>query len=145
MAAIVAPNEGLADLLAYMLKSTISGAFPWRLGIFINDVEPDQATVFADLEEPTWSGYVRKVLERAEWSDPAIVDDHAVSEYGDTPQVFLNTSGDTDTVYGVFFLDETAGVLRLIQRFDSGDVREIAPGGQVTYLPRVTLTTEGLV
>lgn len=144
MASIVAPNEGLPDLLRYILKSAISGVFPWKLGLFVNDIEPDQALVFGDLVEPTWFDYSRKTLDRDTWTDPVIVDDHAVSEWGDLPLVWLNGSSGPDTVYGVFYLDETAGVLRLVQRFDPGDVREIGPGGQVSYLPRVTLTTEGL-
>lgn len=145
MPSIVAPNEGLPDLLSYMLSATITGVFPLKLGLFINDIDPDQDTVFADLTEPTWPAYARKSLDRALWTAPVIVDDHAESTYTTAPQVWVNDSSDTDTVYGVFFYDDVAGVLRFVQRFDPGDVREFPPGSKVLYLPRLTLTTEGLV
>jgi len=142
MPTVVAPNEGLPALLRYMIRETISGVFPWQLILFTNDIEPDQDTVFGDLVEPTWTGYVRIQMDRAEWTSPVIEDDHAVSTWKTTPSVFVNGGGQTEEVFGYAMLDDVAGVLRFIQRFEPGDIREIEPGAALTILPRLTLSTE---
>lgn len=131
-------------MLAYILKKSISGVFGWELGLFVNDLDPDQDTVLADIEEPTWPGYTRFTLARSDWTDPVIDSDHAVSTWKTEPQIWLNDGSDSPTIFGAFMVDPTAGVLRLLQRFDPGDVRVLDPLGVVTYLPRVTLTTEDI-
>src|SRR5205809_4054192 len=141
MPEIVSPNEGVGDLLGYMLSAAISGVFGLELGLFVNDITPDADTVFADLTEPSWLSYTRFTLDRDQWTTPTVAAGVATSEHGSIPRVWVNDSADTPTVFGVFYLDPTAGVIRFVQRFEPGDVREIAPGGQVTFLPRVTLTS----
>lgn len=142
MPGAVLPNEGLPALLKYMLQSTISGVLPWELMLFTNDYTPDQGTTLADLTEATFSGYSRETLTRSIWTSPTVIDDHAVSTYGTTPIQWISSGGPTETPYGVGYVDVAAGVLRFVQRFEPADIRAVAPGGVLTFLPRLTLTTE---
>jgi len=135
---LVAPNEGLNDQLAYILKSTISGVTDWELMLFINNATLTQATVFADLSEATFGGYSRVTLTRASWTSPTIIADKAVSTYTTTPTTWTVSSG-SETVYGYAIITATSSVIRYVEKFASPVA--VVAGGILGVLPRVTLTT----
>lgn len=139
---LVAPNEGLADQLDYLLRAPISGVVPWLLMLWTGDLEPDQATVYADLTEATFQGYSRVTLTRSTWTPSAILDDRAVSTYGTAP-VLWRCTGSPQTLSGWAVITPIASVIRYIQPFPYPVPLSI--GEPVGVLPQVTLTTQGTV
>lgn len=136
---IVLPNEGLVDLLTYMIKSTISGVGNWELRLFQNNYTPIQSSILSNFTVATFTGYSAVTLTRGNWTTPTIISDHAVSTYTTSPQVW--TCGATgNTIYGYYMVDTTAGVVRGAERFASSVV--LTDGGVLALLPRLTLTTE---
>lgn len=136
---LVAPNEGLADQLDYLLRAPISGVVPWLLILYLNDdLVLDQSTVYADLTEADFSGYSRVTLTRATWTEAVIESDAAVSTYGTDP-VQWTASGSPQTLYGWAIITPVASVIRYIEPFPTPVTA--APGSPVGVLPRVTLTT----
>lgn len=136
---LVAPNEGLADQLDYLLRAPISGVPPWYLILWTNDdLVPEQATVFADLDEADFSGYSRITLSRSTWTASVIEDNAAVSTYGTDPQQWTS-SGQPQELYGWAIITPVGSVIRYIETFPSPVTA--APGKPVAVLPRVTLTT----
>lgn len=138
---LVAPNEGLADQLDYILSAPISGVLPWVLILWLNsDLYPSQKTVLADLTEASFTGYSRVTIDRAGWTDAEVQGDQAVSTYGTSPTTWI-ASGAPQTIYGYAIITQTSSVIRYIQRFPVPLVA--APGLPVGVLPRVTLGTQG--
>lgn len=141
MPAGVLPDEGIGDQLEYILKRTISGVLPWQLILFKNDVTPDAATVLADLEEATFTGYGRVDLIRDTWTVPTVDDGCAVSTWGDYPVEWWVTGGLPETLYGYAMIDSTLEVIRFVQRFDEEDIVPLEIGSRVLLLPTYTLTS----
>jgi hypothetical protein len=141
MPAGLLPDEGIGDLLEYILKRSISGVVPWQLIFFVNDITPDNTTVLADLTEATWGGYSRVDLDRDTWTVPDVNPNCAHSTWGVDAIVYFVTSGPLETNYGYAYIDPTEGVIRFIQRFDAPDIAPVEVGGKVTILPAFTLTT----
>lgn len=135
---LVAPNEGLADQLDYILKSTISGVANWTLVLFKNNLTPNQSTVYADLTLATFGGYSPVTLSRSTWTSAVISADKAVSTYDTTPQIWLVSSG-SETIYGYAIVTPSSPVIRYVERFASPIA--VSAGGIIGVLPRVTLTT----
>lgn len=103
-----------AALTAYRTASLNGGA----VGLFKNDVTPDENTVIGDLTEPgaEWTGYARITV--AAWG--AIFTGPAGPECVTQVQ-FAGPSGGSagDPIYGVFLVD-SGGVLVAAARFDEG-------------------------
>jgi hypothetical protein len=136
---LTAPNEGLTDQLDYILSAPITGVAPWYLILWTNDdLVISQATVFADLDEATFSGYGRVTLDRVNWTPSVIADDRAVSTYGLDPVIWTNT-GSTYSVYGWAIITPVDSVIRYIQPFPDEVVLDT--GDPVGVLPQVALTT----
>lgn len=132
------PDEGLARGLTWTLDNPDTQLSAWELMLFVNDLTPDAGTVFADLVEPSWSSYARAGLTPGDWSAPTVTDNVATSEWGTDPVEFPNVSSTAETVYGCALYDPLFGVLRLVQRFDAGDIRLIGAGESVLIVPRFT-------
>lgn len=130
---LILPNEGKPDLLAYMIKQTISGVNPWSLRLFQNDLTPDANSVEASFEEADWDGYAAVTMERALWTEPTIDNDTAKSTWKTTPTVWTNEDEEEVTVYGCYYTDDDAGVVRGAFRFDTPAV--IPVGLQLSVLP----------
>lgn len=141
MAAGLLPDEGIGDVLEYILQRSIAGVLPWTLILWVNDLIPDADTELADLVEATWGGYSRVTLDRATWTTPDVDHGCAHSTWGTTPQIWYVTGGPVETIYGYAYVDFTAGVLRFIQRLDDADIAPVSVGGKVTILPAFTLTS----
>ena len=141
MPAGLIPNEALAVTLQELLGVVATNPIPWMLVLWKNNIEPDADTVWADLEECDFGGYVRGTLSRSEWTEPVVADGCAHSTCGVEPMEWNVTSGPTQTVYGYAFLDNTMGVLRFVQRFDDADIEPLAVPGTVSMLPEYTYTS----
>ena len=137
----VLPNEGLPDLLDYMIRATISGVLDWELMLFVNDIVPDQDTVYADLVEASLTGYSRVTLSRGTWTSPVIVSNRAVSTYGTTP-ISWSITGGSETVYGHALVTPSSPVIRFVERWTTPVA--VSPPGVLAVLPRITQTTEVL-
>lgn len=137
---LVMPNEGLCDLLDYMLRRAISGVLDLQLVLWLNDIEPDQLTVLGDLLTPVaLPGYSPVTLTRSAWTPAAIIDDRAVSTWGTTP-ILWTIGAYPQTVYGYAIVDVVLGVIRFVQRFDVPV--DLSLGIILGVLPRVTLTSD---
>lgn len=141
MSAAVLPDEGIAELLDYMLRAPITGVLPWGLLLWCNDIEPSSATVLSDLQEATFEGYGRRTLDREQWSYPVPNVGCCKSTYGTELQVYDVGYTAGETVYGLAYVDVAADVLRWVQRFDDEDIRPLLEGQQLKFLPEFTLTT----
>lgn len=137
----ILPNEGLADQLGYLLRSPISGVLPWQLMLFTNSIEPTAATTLAELEEATFPGYGRLTMDRPLWTVPDVASGCASSTWTTTPTTWRNGGSVPVTVYGYAMIDIGAGVIRFVQRFDDDDIAPLEPGGELSILPRYTLTS----
>ena len=141
MPAGLIPDEGIGDVLEYILSRSVAGVLPWTLIFFVNDIVPDADTVLADLDEATWSGYTRLTLDRPTWTTPNVLSGCAHSTWGTVPQVWFVTGGPVETIYGYAYVDFTMGVLRFVQRLDDADIAPVEIGGKVSILPAYTLTS----
>lgn len=137
----ILPNEGIGDQLGYILRADIPGVLPWELLLWVNDLEPDADTVYADLTEASFYGYHRVSLDRDVWTVPSVNDGCATSYAGDVPITWTVESTEPQTIYGVAYLDQSAGVLRYVQRFDDEDIQVTEPGLKLRLLPQYTLTS----
>lgn len=136
---LTAPNEGLADQLAYILAAPISGVLPWLLMLWTNaELVPDQDTVYADLTEATFQGYSRVTLGRDQWTTPVIEDNAAVSTWTTQPTQWIAT-GTPETLYGWAIITPVDSVIRYLEPFPAPVTA--APDMPVGVLPRVMLTT----
>ena len=135
---IVAPNEGLADLLDYVLRTSISGFVDWSLMLWINDLFPSQTTVYSSLVPATFGGYSPVTLTRSSWTPAVINANKAESTYTTTPITWTATTG-PQTVYGYAIVTTTSPVIRFVERFMSPITVNV--GGILALLPKITLTT----
>lgn len=136
----IVPDEDGATALRYWLKQTISGVLPWKLMLWEGATVPDFDTVLADLTECTWSGYTRVSLDRNTWTDPVVTDGCAETTYGTTALIWYVSSTNTTPVAGWAIVDDLAGVLRYVQRFDLADQLTPTAGQQYQLLPKITQT-----
>ena len=137
--ALVLPNEGLPTLLDQMIRDLASGFVDWEMMLFVNNITPDQDTVYADLTEATFGNYSRITIDHTLWEAPTVVADHAVSTYTTTPQIWTVTSG-SETVYGYALVTVSSPIIIVVERFASPVA--VSAGGVLAVLPRITLTTE---
>lgn len=138
MPAGVFVDEGLGRGLKWLLDNPDTALVPWELLLFVNDLEPDEDTVLADIEEPTWGGYARVTLDPATWTAPFLEAHEVRSDYGTEPVEFANDGGPTETPHGFGIFDPGNGVLVYAERFDAGDIAPVADGESKFILPRVT-------
>ena len=137
----ILPNEGIADQLVYLVQSPIAGVLESQCRLWVNDFTPDKDTVLADLQEATFSGYVRKTVPRADWQTPTVTDGCATSVNGTMPLQWTVTAATTEKVYGYALVDVLAGVIRFVQRLEPDDIQPLAVGNVLKLLPQYTLTS----
>jgi len=135
------PNEGIAAQLQYLLQSPISGVLPWRFVFFVNDITPTPATVLDDLVLSTFGGFTPFDLSRADWTDPIVTGNCAVSTWGVDVLSWTFTSGPLETIYGYAYIDYAGHLIRFIQRFDPADIQTVVVGEKIRLLPRYSLTS----
>ena len=137
---LTAPNEGLCDMLDYVLSAYIEGVLDWQLMLWTNDdLVIDQDTVYDDLVEAQFYFYTRWTLARDGWTDAVIEDDAAVSTWGTEPLVWT-PNGTGSAVYGYAIVtQDVQPVIRVIEAFESPI--EVEPESPISVLPQVTMTT----
>lgn len=137
----VLPDEGIGQILQWILKTDLPGVLPWQLMLFVNDITPTYSTVLADLTEASWGGYGRWNLLRENWIDPEIDEGCATSTYGTEPLSWSVGDPFDQMNYGVAFVDRSVGVLRYVERFASEDIFSLESGMAYSLLPVYTLTS----
>ena len=142
MPAGILPDEGIAAQLSWILSAAVPGVLPWQLLLFTNNLVVDANTVFADLVEASWPGYSRQTLDRSAWTTPTVVTGCATSTWGTVPIVYNVGAVSLNTInYGAAYYDQSSGVLRWVQTFDTADQVPLQVGGQFQLLPQYTLTS----
>src|SRR5690349_7392532 len=122
----IVPDESLGQCLADILGSAAALLIPWEALLFVNDFTPDGATVLADLTEPSWASYARRTLAPADWSVPVVAGGYAESTWGTGTVNFPNAASAAETVYGYAIFDPGLALLRVVERFEPGDIRLIS-------------------
>lgn len=136
---LVTPDEGLPILLALLLKDAAMPGTAWKLTIFVNNLTPTQATVFADMTVATFTGFSEVTIARGTWVSPTVSSHKGVTTYGSTPTQWTLTAT-PQTVYGYAIYDPATSKILWIERFASSVA--LIVGSIIGVLPRVTLTTE---
>lgn len=130
---LVLPNEGLADWLDWMIRHTGGDPPDLVLGLYQNDLTPDQGTVLANLTPASFGGYSQQNLTRAGWTAPTISSDKAVSSWGTVP-ITWNVTSSPQTLYGWYGYNFASMRLMIVERFDVP--RPVIVGDVVSLLPR---------
>lgn len=136
---IVLPDEGIADLLSYMLSSTITGVLDWLLILYQDPVDPTYATVMGDLNECTFAGYSRLTLTRSLWQTPTVFEGVATSVWDTSPLGYINT-GSAQDVAGYAIIRPGTEVIRFVQELDTPVT--LGTGQTLPLWPTITLTTD---
>lgn len=136
--ALVLPNEGLTELLDWMIRIPIAGVPDLVFTLWKNDIEPDQDTTLADLERADFGGFQEMVLSRAGWTTPVIDSGRAVTQWGSEPTRWT-LDQNPQTVYGWAAYDPDTLALVVAERFDVP--RALNVGDTLGVLPRMTLGT----
>jgi hypothetical protein len=122
-------NNGKTLLLTQEL-TYLSGLY-W--GLFTNNATITDTTTWSALTEAAWTGYARVAVGTCQ--TPTIVANKAVTQPNSYPS-FGNTSGSTQTFYGWFLYDATAG--ELVAAVNIGST-SIANGATYPLVPTLTL------
>jgi len=110
----IVPNQGLTRALYRILVNEDTLMTPWQMLLFVNDVTPDEDTVEADLVEADFAGYARITPA---W-DTIIPDAFGRATSLDALHTFTCTGGGvTNSIYGIYFYDDTASLLQFVYRF----------------------------
>ncbi len=136
--ALVLPDQGLPDLLDWMIRRTGGDPPDLVFTLWTNDITPTQATVFTDLTRASFTGFFEMVMTRAGWTAPAIVSDQAVSTWKTAPTNWTLTALPV-TVYGWAAYNPGTLKLVIVERFDTP--RALAIGDTIGVLPQMTLST----
>lgn len=135
---LVLPNDGLPSLLQWMLREAIAGVPDLVFTLWVNDLEPDQDTVLADLTIASFGGFQEQTLTRAGWTSPVIDAGQAVSTWGTVPTEWTVTQG-PEEIFGWAAYNPDTLQLVIVERFDVS--RTPGVGEKIAVLPRVTLGT----
>jgi hypothetical protein len=135
---LVLPNEGLVTWLNWLIKDTGGSPPDLVLTLFINDLVPDQATTFSDLERADFNGFMELVMGRSNWTSPIIEDGRATSQWKSVPTEWTVVA-DPETVYGWAAYLPFPERLMIVERFDVP--RPLIVGDTLRVLPRFSLTT----
>jgi hypothetical protein len=139
LAAAVLPDEGLGELLKYLVQVPIVGVVSWELWLWVNNIVPDHATELSMLVEATFGGYQRYTLPREDWTEPVVEGGCAHSTWGEDAIVWPVNATHGETVYGYALVDPSTSIIRLIQRFDPEDISPLVVGRPISMLPEFTL------
>jgi hypothetical protein len=135
----VLPAEGVSDLLELLIGKTTWGGIPWYMILYSEPIDPTQATVWADVEECTFSGYSRRSVSVASWTAPTVSAGVATTTWHTIPQSFTN-GGSQTTVAGYALIRAIAPVVYFI--YEPTEVATLESGDVLQVLPRLTLATD---
>lgn len=134
--ALVIPSAAEKTLAEFMLGVLTPGN--QTLGLYVNNVTPDDATVLATLTEMSTHGYAAKTLTKTSWSVAAGSSGQpATASYA--AQTWTFTAAAAVSVYGYFVKDVTTGLLLWAEKFATAKSVENA-GDQIIITPKITLS-----
>lgn len=135
---LVLPNQGLPDLLDWMIRHTGGDPPDLVFTLWTNDITPTQATVFTDLTRASFTGFTERVMTRSGWTAPVVSSNAARSTWGTVPTNWTLTALPV-TIYG--WAAYNPGPLRLVivERFDTP--RALGVGETIGVLPQFTFGT----
>ena len=132
---VVFPDVGCEDALNdYISDRLNTGKYYFR--VFTNNVSPGTGSVAGSFTEATWAGYAPVVSNTITFGPVTLVG-HVASVTG-SAIVFPNTSGVSQTAYGIFVTDSTGLVLYYAERDPAAPV-SVPNGGQYIYTPNLQL------
>jgi hypothetical protein len=132
---IIIPNASEVDCLKFMLG--FSSPSNQILGLFVNNVTPDDTFVLANLTEMSTLSYASKTLTMGSWSVAAgSAGNPAVATYA--VQTWTFTAGTLVNVYGYFVKDTSSGRLLWVELFASPKPIQNT-GDQIIITPTMTL------
>jgi hypothetical protein len=114
---MVIPDLGKVKWLTWALFSNGADFENYILRLYQNNVVPTDASVTATFTEATFPGYAAVPVPRADFNDPVIIADVAISTCTFVP-TYTCTGGAGQLVYGWFFVGATSNVCLAAQRFD---------------------------
>jgi hypothetical protein len=132
---IIIPNASEVDLLKFMLG--VASPSNQIIGLFVNNVTPDDTFVLAGLTEMSTLGYASKSLTMASWTVSAgTAGNPATATYA--TQTWTFTAGTLVNVYGYFVKDTTNGRLIWVEAFSAAKPVQNT-GDQIIVTPTMTL------
>lgn len=100
-------NEGKLELLRMFLLNSSPALY---VRLFLDDITPDEDTVFADFTEPSFAGYAAIPTTSITWPDPAINGDEEGESDG--PTITWTKSADAlppQVVHGIWISFQRGG------------------------------------
>lgn len=135
---VVTPNEGLPRLFEDITNPT-GPRVPWLLMLIAADFAADPTLGLNGYTEASFAGYTRWSIHRAQWNAPTISDGCAEATWGTDP-INWTSSGPSQTVYGVAYIDQEANALVRVEHFATADVFTVDAGQMFTLTPGFSLT-----
>lgn len=129
---MVIPNEGKQFWLNRALQNGSALNSNLQIHLFINDLTPDDNSVFASFDPATFDGSISQNLSNGNWSGATIDADVAESTHTPAPS-WTNTGATTETAYGWYAFPEGDSICVAAQRFDTPHV--MSPGEIETLTP----------
>lgn len=124
-------DEGENRVLNILLGATpVQGVL--YLGLYRNPTELGEDEGLSDIEEPSGSGYARKILTRGIWT---ITGDVATYEI----QTFLATGGDWGNIWGYFIATSADNTGKLLATEHLDTFLNIVDGRGVKISPKITV------
>lgn len=113
---MVIPNEGKLKILEEIFRSEAARE-SFVLDLFQNNETVDDASVAADFDVATFTGYVEVEIDRADWG-AAVIAANIGQITKTTAPTFTCTGGASQTVYGWMLVGADSGVMYAGQNFD---------------------------
>ncbi len=129
---IIVPDEGELLLIQYLVnKLTPDDPI---LHLFSNNPTVDEDIVIGDLTESTEAGYAPITLTGSSWTATQL---SGITTAAFAEQTFTLT--ETATVYGYYISNNASDKLLWLQKFDGGPFVLPSIGGQIAFIPKITL------
>jgi len=124
-------DEGENRVLNILLGTTpVDGVL--YLGLYRNPTELSEAEKLTDIDEPSGSGYARKILTRGMWT---IAGDVATYEM----QTFLAAGGDWGNIWGYFIATSLDNSGKLLATEHLNALLNIGDGRGIKIIPKITV------
>lgn len=129
MGNFIIPDVGEVKIAELALKGCNQ-----TLKLFVNDVTPAETFTAASLTEMSTNGYAAKTVLGVDWSAATVA---GVTTIANIAQTWTFTAGTAITIYGVYLIDASSGILLGAQRFD--DPMTVSQAGEsIIITPKIT-------
>jgi hypothetical protein len=116
--ALVTPNQGQLELMAFMLIDTSFTGFEFYLDLYSNNYTPVQSSTASNFTIATFAGYSQQTFTRSSWATPTTVSNQAYSTPTGNPFTWTCTSG-SQTIYGYLVRSSATGNVLWAELFSS--------------------------